>query len=384
MIIAGEHSGDMRAAEIIAAVNRKAPGFKWFGIGGPLMRLQGVETRHDVEEMAVMGIGEVLRRYTFFRNTLEEMVAWAEQRKPRMAIFVDYPGFNLRLAKRLHALGIKTVYYICPQVWAWHRGRIPQMAKYLDHMLSIFPFEAEHFKDTSLPVTYVGHPLIDSMEASRMLPEYRLPWNGLHRVAILPGSRKQEISRLLPVMLEAGKLLESRMPDCGFLIAAAGLRQAEQINTIMEQTPARPAKVTVIAEHTRDIVAQADAAMVCSGTATLETALLNCPMAVCYRAHPITYWLVRPFIRVPHIGMVNIIAGKEICPELVQGQLTARKLADTLETLIRPGIERLDVLTDLKQVRARMGNGGAAEQAARVITEILGVEREQQLHYGWE
>ena len=383
MIIAGEHSGDMRAAEVIAAVNRTAPGTTWFGIGGPQMRLQGVETRHDVEEMAVMGIGEVLRRYSFFRDTLEEMVTWAQKRKPDMAIFVDYPGFNLRLAKRIHALGIKTVYYICPQVWAWHRGRIPKMAQYIDHMLSIFPFEAEHFKNTDLPVTYVGHPLLDSIEASRALPEYRLPWNAIHRVGMLPGSRKQEITRLLPVMLKAGKILETKIQNCGFLVAAAGSQQENQIASIMKQTSEIPQKITIIKDHTRDIIAQADAAMVCSGTATIETALLKCPMAVCYRAHPITYFLVRPFIRVPHIGMVNIIAGKEICPELVQGRLTAQKLAQTVEHLVRPGMERLDMLNSLDQVRARMGDGGAAENAAQTITELLGMRQEPELDYDW-
>ena len=373
MVIAGEHSGDMRAAEVIASVNQKAPGTNWFGIGGPQMRSQGVETRHDVEEMAVMGIGEVLRRYPFFRNTLEEMVTWAKERQPDMALFVDYPGFNLRLAKRLHVLGIKTVYYICPQVWAWHRGRIPKMAQYLDHMLSIFPFEAEHFKDTSLPVTYVGHPLLESIEASQALPEYRLPWNGAHRIAILPGSRKQEISRLLPVMLAACQRLESQMPDCGFLLAAAGQQQAQQIQCYMDRARNKPANISIITDHTRDIVAQADAAMVCSGTATLETALLKCPMTVCYKAHPITYFLIRPFIRVPHIGMVNIIAGQEICPELVQQKLTAQTLSDAITELIQPGVERQHVLDRLEQVRSKMGAGGAADNAAKVITKLLGI-----------
>lgn len=383
LVIAGEHSGDMRAAEVIAAVNQREPNTQWFGIGGPRMRQQGAETRHDVDEMAVMGIGEVLRRYGFFRQTLEEMVAWAEENKPDLALFIDYPGFNLRLAKRIHALGIKTVYYICPQVWAWHRGRIPKMAQYLDHMLSIFPFEAEHFKNTALPVTYVGHPLLESIEASSGLPEYRLPWNAIHRVAILPGSRKQEIARLLPVMLEAGHKLQDQVQDCGFLVAAAGQQQVEQIQSVIQKIPHSPKKLTIIEGHTRDIVAQADAAMVCSGTATVETALLKCPMAVCYRAHPITYFLIRPFIRVPNIGMVNIIAEKEICPELIQGKCTPRKLAETMEKLIHPSTDRLDMLNDLQQVRARMGNGGAAKNAADVIVDMLGIQQTQQLDYDW-
>ncbi len=372
MVIAGEQSGDMRAAEVIAAMNQKVSGITWFGIGGPRMRELGVETRHDIEEMAVMGIGEVLRRYPFFRRTLHEMIAWAEECKPDLALFVDYPGFNLRLAKQLHARGIKTVFYICPQVWAWHKSRIPKMAEYLDHMLSIFPFEAEHFQNTKLPVTYVGHPLVDSIAASTALPEYRLPWNGEHRIALLPGSRKQEIARLLPTMLHAAAILDRQTKGkIGFLVAAAGERQAQQIAAIMRGASKGPKNIAIITDHTRDVVVQADAAMVCSGTATLETALLGCPMAVCYKANPLTYFLIRPFIHVTHIGMVNIIAGKEVCPELVQGKLTPQRLADTMETLVTQGTNRQDTLASLKQVQTAMGAGGAAENAARVITGLL-------------
>jgi lipid-A-disaccharide synthase len=372
LVIAGEHSGDMRAAEVIAAVNRQTSGIRWFGIGGPLMRALGVETRHDIEEMAVMGIGEVLRRYPFFRRTLHEMIAWTEERKPDLALFVDYPGFNLRLAKQLHARGIKTVHYICPQVWAWHRSRIPQMAEYLDHMLSIFPFEAEHFSSTRLPVTYVGHPLVDSIAESRALPEYRLPWQGERRIALLPGSRRQEIARLLPVMLLAAAELQRRNRHCCFLIAAAGERQARQIGDMLQSTGSILPASAIITNHTRDIIAQADAAMVCSGTATLETALLGCPMAVCYRANPVTYFLVRPFIHVSHIGMVNIIAGKEICPELVQGKLTVANLANAIEVLIQPdGTVRQEMLANLRHVHSTMGGGGAAGNAARIIIELL-------------
>jgi len=383
MVLAGETSGDARATEVIAAVNRRTPGIRWFGIGGPEMRSQGVETRHDIEEMAVMGFSEVLRRYPFFRRVFHEMIAWAEERKPDLALFVDYPGFNLRLARQLHARGIKTVYYICPQVWAWHRSRIPQMAEYLDHLLAIFPFEAEHFRETKLPVTFVGHPLIDSIEATRSLPVYRLPWNAIHRVALLPGSRTQEITRLLPVMLAAAARLEQRIPDCGFLIAAAGPSQARLIDSIRQNVSEVPAKVATISEHTRDIVAQADAAMVCSGTATLETALLGCPMAVCYKAHPLTYFLIKPFVQVDHIGMVNIIAGKEICPELIQRALTPETLALAMEKLIRPGMERLDTLTNLKHVQTRMGHGGAANKAADKILELLAIREEPALEYDW-
>jgi lipid-A-disaccharide synthase len=374
----------MRAAEVIAAFSRSHPSVKWFGIGGPHMRQLGVETRYDIEDMAVMGISEVLRRYAFFRRVFREMLDWADQRKPDLALFIDYPGFNLRLAKQLHARGIKTAYYICPQVWAWHRSRIPKMAQYLDHLLSIFPFEAEHFAETALPVTYVGHPLVDSIHASNQLPEYQLPWNGIHRVAMLPGSRKQEIAYLLPVMLGAAAQLQKRIENCGFLVAAAGKNQTQQISGILEKTKNKPTKVTIVEEHTRDIVAQADAAMVCSGTATLETALLHCPMVVCYKTNILTYCIMKPLIRIPHIGLVNIVAGKQICPELVQGQLSPTRLANHMEKLIRQGIERKDMLANLTKVQRRIGGPGAAENAAHVISDMLGLATQSaKMEYAW-
>jgi len=220
MIIAGEVSGDMRAAELVEAANAITPGLRWFGIGGPAMRAAGVETRHDVKDMAVIGFAEVIKRYPFFKRVFNEMLAWTTEEKPDLAVFVDYPGFNLRLAEKLHARGIKTLYYICPQVWAWHRSRIPQMARYLDHLITIFPFEAEHFAGTGLPVTFAGHPLVDSIRQSLKKQPPALPWQGLQRIALLPGSRHGEISRLLPVMLEAAALLDQRIPGCSFIVAS--------------------------------------------------------------------------------------------------------------------------------------------------------------------
>ncbi len=372
LVIAGEHSGDARAAEIIAALRPTRPDLPWFGVGGPLMRAQGVETRYDIDDMDVMGIGEVLRRYPFFKRVFNEVLAWADARQPELVLLVDYPGFNLRLARKLHAKGFKVVFYICPQVWAWNRGRIPKMAECLDHLLTIFPFEHELFVDTHLPVTYVGHPLVDSIEAFLKQPSFPLPWNhAMHRIALLPGSRPQEIDRLIPVMLSAATLLDMRIPDCTFLVAAAGKKQEQQILDLLAEYPTVPPGLSVVPAHTRDIIAQADAAMVCSGTATLETALLGCPMVVCYKTSLLTYCLMRPFIRVPNIGMVNIVAGRQICPECIQRDATPGNLAQEIEAIVRPGTRRLDMLHDLTDVKNRMGVGGAAANAAAVLQGFL-------------
>jgi len=213
---------------------------------------------------------------------------------------------------------------------------------------------------------------MSGIRESRTQAVYQLPWNAIHRVALLPGSRPQEIERMLPVMLSAAAILEHRIVDCGFLIASAGGKQEQCILDILAAHPVKPGCLSVITDHTRDIVTQADAAMVCSGTATLETALLNCPMVVCYKAHPLAFKLIRPLIRVPYIGMVNIIAGREICPELLQNKATPEALAETIADLVRPGVRRLDMLHDLKEVQSRIGNGGAARNAAGVISDMLG------------
>lgn len=372
MIIAGEVSGDMRAAELVEAANAITPGLRWFGIGGPAMRAAGVETRHDVKDMAVIGFAEVIKRYPFFKRVFNAMLAWAAEEKPDLAVFVDYPGFNLRLAEKLHAQGIKTLYYICPQVWAWHRSRIPQMARYLDHLITIFPFEAEHFAGSGLPVTFAGHPLVDSIAQARQEEPPPLPWQGLQRIALLPGSRRGEISRLLPVMLEAAALLDQRIPGCSFIVAAPGSEQAALANGICSRGPQMSAPVTVIEDMTREVIREADAAMVCSGTATVETALLGCPMVVVYKLNPLSYTLFKAMIQVKHIGMVNIVAGREICPELVQGRATGRHLADALEPLLEPTDARHAMLEDLKAFRESMGEGGAAHKAATVLVGMLG------------
>jgi len=370
MVIAGEVSGDMRAAELIEAANAVTPSLRWFGIGGPHMRAAGVETRYDVEEMAVMGFAEVLRRYPFFRRVFKDMQAWAAAEKPDLALFVDYPGFNLRLAEKLHAQGVKTLFYICPQVWAWHRSRIPKMARYLDHLISIFPFEAEHFQGTGLPVSFVGHPLVDRIQRSLSAPVVPLPWKGLQRIALLPGSRTAEISRLLPIMLAAAVILDQRIPGCSFLVATPGEAQAALAQSICRSGKAPP-QVSVIADMTYEIVRQADAAMVCSGTATVETALLGCPMAILYKLNPVSYWMFKAMIRIPNIGMVNIVAGHEICPELVQRQATPANLAAALEPLITPTPARAALMDELRRFRERIGEGGAARRAAAILAGML-------------
>ncbi len=370
MIIAGEVSGDMHAANLVRAANQQCADLEWFGIGGPLMREEGVETHHDIGTMAVMGFSEVLKRYSFFKRVFNEMLALCDERTPDLVVLVDYPGFNLRLAKQLHTRGIRVVYYICPQVWAWHRERIPKMAQIIDHLITIFPFEPQYFTDTHLTVTFAGNPLIDEAKHALSLPTVMLPWKKRKRVALLPGSRVHEIRRLLPTMWKAAAQLEATDPDVSFIVATPSDTEIPLIHKAMQGIKG-PTNWEIVPSKTREVLRQADAAIVASGTATLETGLLRCPMVIIYKVHPVTYVLARLLVKIKHAGMVNIVAGREICPEFLQMAATPSAIENALIPLIDDTPERQRMLKDLEEVIVTMGEGGASEKAARIVLQEL-------------
>lgn len=370
MIIAGEISGDLHAAALVREMQKRNNAINFFGIGGEELEKAGMEICRPARDMAVLGISEVLRKYFFFRKTFHDMTALLRKRKPDAVLLVDYPGFNLPFAANAHALGIKVVYYICPQVWAWNRGRISAMAKNVDRLISIFPFEADVFKKTKLKVDFVGHPLVALAETARAEPLIPLPWNGTPHVALLPGSRKQEVKLILPVMAQAAEILKTKFPDAGFIIAAAS-REAtgwiEQTLSSMGMT----GRFTIVADKPRQILRQADATWVASGTATIEAALMGCPMAVVYRTSQLTYLAGRLLIRVPFLGMVNIVAGKLICPEFIQQTAKPENLARAIETLVTDGKARNEMVSELDRVRSILGAPGAAERAAEIVLQEL-------------
>jgi len=372
MIIAGEISGDMRASELVRAIRERRPDTTFFGIGGELMRAEGVETFHDVKDMAVMGFVEVFKRFFFFRRVFNEMLAMAKERKPDAVILVDYPGFNLRFAAKVHEMGIKTIYYICPQVWAWNQDRIPKMAEIVNRLISIFPFEAEYFEGTGLKVDYVGHPLVDEILPYLSGDTPELPWQGgKPRVAILPGSRKNEIDRILPVMWKAAVEIEKQHPNAGFIIAAPSDQIADYINSKISSLPKGPDRYEIVANNTRHILRQAMAAMVASGTATIETAMMQCPMVIVYVVSPLTYFFAKRLIKVKNIGMVNIVAGKRLCPELIQHQAKPADIAKAMENLVTDTPDRGYMIMKLKDVSEALGEGGAAGHAADIIVDEI-------------
>ncbi len=370
LVIAGEVSGDMHAAAVVRRLRELRPDLDCWGIGGDQLRAAGARLAYDVKDMAVMGLTEVLRRYFFFRRVFHDMLGRAAAARPDAVLLVDYPGFNLRFAARAHALGLKVYYYICPQVWAWHRGRIPQIARQVDRLFTIFPFEPALFAGTGLRVDFVGHPLVAAAREAQAAPPIELPWPGARRVALLPGSRPHEIRRILPVMAAAARIVRSRAPDTGFLVAAPAEAQAALARTILG--PAPDPGLAVVAGHTREILRQARAGLVASGTATVEATLMGCPMAVVYRTAALTYWLARRLVKVPHIGMVNIVAGRGICPEFIQAAATPQALADALQPLLSATGEYATMKQELARVATALGGAGAAEKVAAGMARDLG------------
>ena len=367
LVIAGEVSGDLHAAGVIRVLRGRDPDLSVFGIGGDALAEEGAEILHHAQDMAVFGPFAVLQKYPHFRRVFDEMVQAAAARRPDAALLVDYGGFNLRFAARLKELGIKVLYYISPQVWASRRGRIRRMAEVVDRLMVIFPFEPEVFRDTGLRVDFVGHPLVDLAAAERAGDPVELPWPGQVNVALLPGSRKQEVRRILPVMLDAAVRLRETEPEAGFLVAAPSHDFAVAVAAALEQWPELPCRV--VAHEARQVLAQARAAWVTSGTATVEAALMRCPMNVVYRTSPLFYLLGKALVRVPHIGMVNLLAGRELCPEFIQGAATPGALAGALQPLIDDTPARKTMLAGLDDVAAALGPGGAAEKAAEIVME---------------
>lgn len=375
MVIAGEISGDMHAAGLVRELRKLDPAIRYYGIGGPRLRAEGVETFHDVREMGVMGIVEVLKRILFFRRVFRQMEALARDRKPDAVLLVDYPGFNLRFAASAHAMGIKVLYYICPQVWAWNRARIPKMARIVDRLMAIFPFEPAVFKGTSLKVDFVGHPLVTEIQEVQKAPLAALPWQGEPRIGILPGSRHTEIDRMLPVFCAAAKRIEKRFPNASFVVPAPTPGIGDHITSLLKRLPDVPTRIAIIQGGARQVFLQSRAALVKSGTATMESALAGCPTVIAYIVSPLTCWIGRRVATVRFMGIVNIIADRQICPEFLQEQATPQALADALIPLIEDTPERAAMLSGYDEIRTLLGNGGAAERAAQVVHEELTAAR---------
>jgi lipid-A-disaccharide synthase len=369
LLSAGEASGDMYAARL-ASVLQSRMDVQLFGMGGPQMRAAGVEIITDYSEVAVVGITEIVRHLPSLLRAMDQIVTEAEARKPALAILTDFPGFHLRLARKLQPRGIRNVYYICPQFWAWRPWRANLIRRRFVKALCIFPFEEEFFRNAGVSTEFIGHPLVGEVHVTRDRKTF-CQQHGLDPartiVTILPGSRAAELAHHLPVLQETAARIHARKP-VQFVVAAAHPREIEQLKT------GWPTGLTVrvIEGETYNALAAADAAIVSSGTATIEAALLNAPMVVVYRVSPLTATLAKPLVRTPFFAMVNLIAGKKVVTELVQDNLTPERVAEAILALLQDPNARAAMKEGLADVRKRLGPPGAVDRAADQIGLLLG------------
>lgn len=367
LVVAGEVSGDLHASKAIRAFKAKSPDVELWGIGGDLLAAEGVELLQHTDRMGVMGLVEVLRQYSFFKGVLRQVLDEVDRRKPAAALLVDYPGFNLRLAAELKQRGVKVFYYISPKVWAWNKKRIPKMARVIDRLMVIFPFEMEVFKGSGLAVDFVGNPLVEQIDEFLAAAPRSLPWGSERRVALLPGSRKQEILRILPSILSAAALLEKQFPDISFMIASPNARIETLVNEQIAAAADKPSRIAVVCGGAREVMRQAEAAIVTSGTATLETALIGTPHILVYKTSAPTYWFGRAVVKIKHLGLVNIIAGHTVCPELIQNAATPGAMAAAAAALMNDSPEKTTMLQGYERLRRDLGERKAAENVAAIL-----------------
>jgi lipid-A-disaccharide synthase len=368
LISCGEPSGEFYGAELIAELRRRIPDLEAFGVGGDRLASENVRLLAHLRDLAVVGLVEVLSHLRRLKRLFDSVVAEASRQRPDVAILVDYPDFNLRLARELKRLGIPVVYYVSPQLWAWRRGRIKEVKRDVARMLVLFPFEESIYREASVPVSFVGHPLVDHVAP----PENRAAVArglGLHGdrpvIALLPGSRNKEVAFNLPPMLGAMKLLRERRPELQFVLGAAPHLQATAFRE------AAGLGVAALEGVTRQVMSAARVAIVASGTATVETALTLTPMVVVYRLSALTYFLGKPLVSLTTYAMVNLIAGRTVVPELIQKDFTAARVAEETLRLLDPGGPRTQMLQDLAEVRAKLGRGGATARAADEVLKLL-------------
>ncbi len=358
----------MYAARLATALLQRAD-VALFGMGGPRMREAGVEIIADYSEVSVVGITEVLRHLPSLVRAMRRLVSEAERRKPALAILTDFPGFHLRLARKLLPRGVRNVYYICPQFWAWRPWRVRIVRRRFAKALCIFPFEEKFFGDAGVPVKFIGHPLVGEVRAKKDRSAFcrEIGFDPTQRiVTLLPGSRPGELAQHLPILREACRLIHKEQPAQFVLAAAPGSCTDSLCSGWPPGLPLR-----VVEGQTYEALASADAAIVSSGTATVEAALLDVPMVVIYRVSPLTAMLAKPLVRTPFFSMVNLIAGRRVVPELIQMDFTAQRVAAEVLRLLRDPGAVTELRAGLADVRAGLGPPGAVERAADEIAQLL-------------
>ena len=366
--VAGERSGDDHGAALLKALRACVPEMRFMGRGGPKMRaLAGGKFRDWIDDTAVVGLWEVIRRYPFFRKQFQATISEIEAVKPNAVVLIDYPGFNLRLAHALRVKfpGLRIIYYISPQVWAWNRRRVSQMARSIDLMLCIFPFEPELYKASGLRAIFVGHPMTSVIPSGNAAPP-----RDDKLVGLFPGSREREVKKIFPVMRQAALELSQQDHDLRFVVSAASEPLAELIRADLYGKHAT-GKFSIVTGDARAVMGRVNVGMVASGTATLEAALSELPFALIYRVAWLTYLAARLVVKVKYLGMPNVLANREIVPEFIQHKAQPRAIAEAVARLLTDKTERERMLTDFACVAQKLGRGEASVKAAEaIVTEL--------------
>lgn len=375
-ISAGEASGDLHAGAVIRALKKLDPSVEVFGMGGDCFRAAGGEVLFDIKDHSVMGFLEVVKKLPAIWRLKQEFIRVMEERKPDVFLTIDYPGFNMRLAKQAKKRGIKVVSFIAPSAWAWRPSRAAGVVKVVDKIASIFPFEFDLYKSYGADIEFVGHPLLDTVrtelpheEACRLAGKRE----GHPLVMLMPGSRMMEIQRLLPVMLEAAAILRKKMPEVDFTMPRAGTISREILEKAIKESGV-PVRITE--GHNYDMMSVADLAIATSGTVTLEAALCGLGCEILYKTSPISYAIAKRVVEIPHIGLPNIVAGRLVVPELLQDDCTPEKVADTAVELLQPERYR-QLKADLAEVKARLGEPGAVTRVAELVLRMAALHQQE-------
>ena len=373
MIVAGEASGDLHGANLAREIQALDPQAMLYGMGGGAMASAGVEILQDIDKLAVMGLVEVLGRLKDVRQAMRRLTDQFARRPPDLLILIDYPGFNLLLAKKAKQFNIPVLYYISPKVWAWREGRVKQIKQYVDRLAVILPFEKEYFSRHEIPVDYVGNPLLDSVRIQYSRKEFCElhdinPASTL--VGLMPGSRRTEISRLLPLYLQVAGRLSVAIKNIVFLLPLAPTLTVQDLeNSGLQESNV---DLRILSKDHYDMMGACDAAMAASGTLTLELAILKVPMVVCYKVSPISYQLGKRFIKVRFASLVNLIAGREIVRELLQNEATTENIYQEMLRLLKDGEVQRNMKKQLAAVTDQLGGPGASSRTAKLALEMTG------------
>jgi lipid-A-disaccharide synthase len=380
MIVAGEASADARAAGMVRELRALHPGVEVYGVGGQALAAAGAELLFDFSRAGVVGLLEVLPELGRFYRAYRTLAQSVAERRPVGVVLLDLPDFNLLLARKLRRVAPETriIYYISPQVWAWRKGRVKTIAARADAMLTLFPFEVDLYRAAGMDAEFVGHPILDEAKATATRDELRREFGAGPgpAIAVLPGSRKAEIERYLPLMAETCRRLNQRIPGLTFLLARAPNLKPEQLQ---RNLGAAGGLIKIIDGRACDVMAAADLCLAGSGTVTLEAAVMGTPMVVVGAVSRLTYALAKPFVDAPYIGLPNVIAGREVVPELVQRDATPERLTAAAADLLEHPEKAARIREDLAQVKAALGEGGASRRAAEAVSRRLWKEKGHRL-----